>query len=305
VTSTPQEQQHVVELIGILSAMSTAFTPDGEQIDEAGMRDLVEHTVGAGVHGLVPAGSTGEFAAMTGEERRRLLEVVLDQTAGRVPVVPGIGAMTTREAVSLAKHAEAAGAAGVLAVAPYYEPLDLHETKRYFRDVADSISIPVVIYNLPVATGVNLAPDDIRELAVTCENIGYVKDTTGDLTQATRLIKHHADVVKTFVGWDTLLLSSLVEGAPGSIVGAANVNAAQLVAMYDAVQEGRLDDARQIWEREYPLMDFLVSGGYVGAVKGALDLVGRSAGPARQPIAPLPDGRRDELAQILARAAQG
>ena len=289
----------MTELTGILSAMSTAFTADGSEVDEARLRELTEHTIKAGVHGLVPAGSTGEFAAMSGVERRKVVEVVLDQAAGRVPVVPGVGAMTTREAVSLAKHAEAAGAAAVLAVAPYYEPLDLTETKRYFYDVAGAISIPVVVYNLPVATGVNLAPDDIREMATTCENISYVKDTTGDLTQATRLINHHSDVVKTFVGWDTLLLSSLVEGAPGSIVGGANVNATQLVAMYDAVQQGHLDEARKIWAAEYPLMSFLVSGGYVAAVKGALDLDGRSAGPARQPIAPLSDERRNELAQIM------
>jgi 4-hydroxy-tetrahydrodipicolinate synthase len=292
------------ELTGILSAMATAFTEDGSEVDETLLRQLAEDTIAAGAHGLVPAGSTGEFAAMSGDERRRVVEVVLDQAAGRVPVVPGVGAMTTKEAMSLARHAEAAGAAAVLAVAPYYEPLDVAETKRYFCDVAGAISIPVVIYNLPVATGVNLTPDDIRELATTCQNIRYVKDTTGDLTQATRLINHHSDVVQTFVGWDTLLLASLVEGAPGSIVGAANINTARLVAMYDAVQAGQLEQARQIWAAEYPLMDFLVSGGYVAGVKGALDLAGRSVGPARQPIAPLGDERRSVLAGIM-RARSG
>lgn len=292
------------DLFGILSAMSTPFTDGGEEVDEQRLRDLTERTVVAGAHGLVPAGSTGEFAAMSGEERRRVAEVVIDQAAGRVPVVPGVGAMTTREAISLARHAEASGAAGVLAVAPYYEPLDLAETKRYFCDVADAVSLPVVVYNLPVATGVNLAPDDIRELALTCQNISYVKDTTGDLSQASRLIRDHGDVVKTFVGWDTLLLSSLVEGAPGSIVGAANINAAELVAMYDAVQDDRLKEARAIWAAEYPLMNFLVSGGYVAGVKGALDLAGRSVGHPRQPIAPLSDTRRQELSAIMERRSR-
>lgn len=289
-------------LRGILSAMSTPFTPGGEAVDERALRDLAEHTIGAGAHGLVPGGSTGEFASMSGDERRKVLEVVLDQAAGRVPVVPGVGAMTTREAVALAEHAEKTGAAAVLAVAPYYEPLDLDETKRFFRHVADAISIPVVVYNLPVATGVNLTPEDVRELATSCENIDYVKDTTGDLTQAARLIHDHGDVVSTFVGWDTLLLASLVEGAPGSIVGAANINAARLVQMYDAVQEGRLSDARVVWGEEFPLMSFLVSGGYVAGVKGALDLLGRSAGPAREPIAPLSDDRREQLTLILEQA---
>jgi 4-hydroxy-tetrahydrodipicolinate synthase len=295
----------VAELTGILSAMATAFTADGAHVDEAGLRDLTEWTINAGAHGLVPAGSTGEFATMSGDERRTVVEVVLDQAAGRVPVVPGIGAMTTREAVALAKHAEGAGATAVLAVAPYYEPLEVPEVKRYFYDVADAIAIPLVVYNLPVATGVNLTPDDIREMATTCENIRYVKDTTGDLTQAARLINHHSDVVTTFVGWDTLLFASLVEGAPGSIVGSANVNAPQLVAMYDALQAGRLEEARQIWAREYALMNFLVSGGYVAGVKGALDAVGRSAGPARQPVAPLSEERAKELTAILGGAPTG
>jgi 4-hydroxy-tetrahydrodipicolinate synthase len=295
----------MTELTGILSAMATPFTQDGAEVDESRLRQFTDETIAAGIHGLVPAGSTGEFAAMTDAERRQVVEVVIDQAAGRVPVVPGVGAMTTGQAVSLARHAEGAGAAGVLVVAPYYEPLDLEETKRYFRDVAAAISIPVVVYNLPVATGVNLAPVDIRDLATSCENISYVKDTTGDLTQATRLIHHHGDVVKTFVGWDTLLLASLVEGAPGSIVGAANINAAELVRMYDAVQAGELAAARKIWDAEYPLMDFLVSGGYVPGVKGTLEAVGRSVGPARKPMAPLDAERAGQLARIVGRRKEG
>ncbi len=295
----------MTELRGVLSAMSTPFTADDRAVDEAGLRELTEWTITAGSHGLVPGGSTGEFASMTGEERRRVLEIVLDQAAGRVPVVAGVGAMTTREAVELATDAEKAGAAAVLVVAPYYEPIELVDTKRFFREVADAISVPVVVYNLPVATGVNLTPEDIRELATGSENIQYIKDTTGDMTQAGRLIHEHGDVVKTFVGWDTMYFASLTEGAPGSIVGSANINAGELVALFDAVQEGRLSDAQRIWAEEYPLMNFLVSGNYVAGVKGALDAVGRSAGPAREPIGPLSAERKAQLEPIAKRYARG
>jgi 4-hydroxy-tetrahydrodipicolinate synthase len=226
----------VSDIAGVLSAVVTPFTGPDSEVDEPRLRELIERTISAGAHGLVPCGSTGEFAAMSPDERRAVVEVVLDQAGGRVPVIAHVGAMTTRDAVGLAKHAETSGAAAVMAVAPYYEPLTVGEIKHYFRAVAGAVTIPVVLYNLPVATGVNLTPDDVADLARDTENIRYVKDTTGDLSQAARLIHDYGDVIKTFVGWDTLFFASLLEGSPGSIVGAANFITPQLRAVYDAVQ---------------------------------------------------------------------
>jgi 4-hydroxy-tetrahydrodipicolinate synthase len=291
----------MAELAGVLSAIITPFKPEDAAVDEAGLRALVERTVTGGVHGLVPAGSTGEFAAMTPDERRRVTEVVIDQAAGRTPVIPHVGAMTTKEAVGLAQHAEASGAAAVMAVSAYYEPLSVDEIKKYFLSIAEAISIPVVIYNLPVATGVNLTPDHVVDLAKKAENITHIKDTTGDLSQAARLIHDHGDVIKTLVGWDTLFFASLLEGAAGSIVGAANFIAPELVAIYDAIQAGQLATAKKEWDRVFPLMQFLTSGGYVPAVRAALDILGHSAGPAREPIGPLEADRLAELETLLKR----
>jgi len=287
------------DIAGVLSAVVTPFAGPDADLDEPRLRELVDRTITAGVHGLVPCGSTGEFAAMSMNERRTVLDVVLDQTAGRVPVISHVGAMTTRDAVALAKHAEGSGAAAVMAVAPYYEPLTIGEIKNYFRAVADSVAIPVVLYNLPVATGVNLTPDDVADLARGTENIQYVKDTTGDLSQAARLIHDFGDVIKTFVGWDTLFFTSLLEGSPGSIVGAANFIAPQLRAVYDAVQSDDVATARAEWLRIFPVMQFLVSGGYVAGVRGALDILGYPVGPARAPIEELEPVRRSELESIL------
>lgn len=289
----------MTELRGLMSAMSTPLVADGSGIDEAILRELTERTIQGGVHGLVPCGSTGEFAALSNAERRQVVEVVIDQTAGRVPVVPHVGAMSTAEASSLARHAESAGAAGLMVVAPYYEPLDLQETKRYFLEVASAVSLPVMVYNLPVATGVNLEPAEVADLAVKAQNIQYVKDTSGDFSQAARLIHDHGDVVKTFVGWDTLYLAALVEGSAGSVNGAANLIAPQLVQVYDTVQAGDLKAAKATWAEIFPLMQFLVSGGYVAAVKAALQILGYPAGAARAPIGDLPAERRAELEQIL------
>lgn len=289
----------MTDLHGLMSAMTTPMTDDGAAVDEHILRELTERTIQAGVHGLVPCGSTGEFAALTGDERRKVVEVVLDQTAGRVPVVPHVGAMSTREAITHAQHAEAAGAAGLMVVAPYYEPLDLEETKKYFLDVANAVSVPIMVYNLPVATGVNLEPAEVAALARQAENIQYVKDTSGDFSQAARLIHDHGDVLRTFVGWDTLYLAALVEGGAGSVNGAANFIAPQLVDVYNNIKAGQLTEARSTWDEIFPLMQFLVSGGYVAAVKAALRILGYPAGSTRQPIGDLPTERKTELEQIL------
>lgn len=291
------------ELHGVLSAICTPFTAGGGSVDEEALRRLVDETVAAGVHGLVPGGSTGEFAAMTNAERRLVTETVVDQAAGRVPVIAHVGAMTTAEAVGLAKHAEAAGASALMVVAAYYEPLDMAETKAYFRAVASAVQVPVVLYNLPVATGVNLTPADVADLAREVPNIRYVKDTTGDFSQACTLIHDYGDLFSTFVGHDPFFFASLVEGAPGSIVGAANFVCADLVAVYDAVQAGDVAGARATWQHVYPVMQFLASGGYVAGVKGALDLLGRSMGDPRLPIQPLDADRAGELKAILDRYA--
>lgn len=289
----------MTELHGLMSAMTTPMTDDGSAVDEPILRELTERTIQGGVHGLVPCGSTGEFASLTADERRTVVDIVLDQAAGRVPVVPHVGAMSTADAVAHAKHAEAAGAAGLMVVAPYYEPLDLEETKRYFLDVAAAVSVPVMVYNLPVATGVNLEPAEVASLARQAQNIRYVKDTSGDFSQAARLIHDHGDVVKTFVGWDTLYLAALVEGGAGSVNGAANFIAPQLVDIYTKVKASQLAEAKAVWDEVFPLMQFLVSGGYVAAVKAALRILGYPAGAARQPIGDLSADRRTELEQIL------
>lgn len=288
------------DLHGLVSALATPFNADSGEIDEPGLRSLVEYSITSGVHGLIPCGSTGEFAAMTESERCRVVEIVIDQTGGRVPVVPQTGAITTLDAIKFSRHAEAAGAAAVMVVGSYYEPLTIDETLRYFRAVADSITIDVMIYNLPAATGVNLSAEHLASLASAASNVRYVKDSTGNFPQNVRLIHEFADVLKLFVGIDTLYLSSLVEGATGAVNGAANLICAELVDIYDQVKAGEVAGAQKLWERIFPLMQFLGSGGYVTNVKGGLEILGRSAGPPRAPIEALSGERQDQLRSIIA-----
>jgi 4-hydroxy-tetrahydrodipicolinate synthase len=277
-------------LKGVYSAVATPFTAD-QEVDEGGLRALIDRTIDAGVHGLVPCGSTGEFSALARAERERVVEIAIEQAAGRVPVVPQTGATCTREAVELSRHAEKHGAEAIMVVAPYYEPFSIPEIKRYYADVAGAVGIPVMAYNLPAATGVNLTPQILGELIEEVPNVKYVKDTSGDFTAAAQLIHEYGDVVSVFVGWDTLFLAALLEGAAGSVIGAANVVPRQLVSVYDAVQAGDLALARDLWKTLFPLMSTFVSGGYTAAIKCGLGLIGASAGPQRGPGADV-DGER-------------
>jgi 4-hydroxy-tetrahydrodipicolinate synthase len=273
----------VSTLTGILTALVTPFDERG-RIDTETLRHLVDRSVDGGVDGVVACGSTGEFAAMTGAERRLVVETVVDQAAGRVPVVAQTGAVSTAEAVELSRHAEAAGASVLMVVTPYYEALTREETLVYLRTVAGSVATPVMLYNLPQATGVNLDPETVGQLAREVGNIRYIKDTSADMAQAGRLIHHYGDVVSTFLGWDSLLLAALTEGAAGVMAGTANVMPEELVSVCRAVQAGDVDRARAEWAAVYPLMDAIMSAPFIPAVKAALRARGVSVGGCRPPI---------------------
>jgi 4-hydroxy-tetrahydrodipicolinate synthase len=247
-----------------LTALATPFVEDGN-IDETLLRSLVDRSIDGGVDGVVACGSTGEFAAMTSAERRHVVETVIDQAAGRVPVIAQTGAVSTAEAVELSRHAESAGASVLMVVAPYYEPLTVEETVHYLRTVADEVSLPIMLYNLPVATGVTLTPDLVGKLATEIDNIRYIKDTSADMVLAGQLIHNYGDVISTFVGWDSLFLAALTEGAAGVMSGSANVIPRHLVSIRQALQSGDLDRARQQWTQIFPLIDAITSAPYNAA----------------------------------------
>ena len=284
---------------GVLNALATPFTDNGEAVDLPRLGRLVDDVIEAGVHGIIPCGSTGEFNSMTTAERKQVAEAVVERVGGRVPVVPHTGALTAREAIDLSRHAESVGADGVMLVAPFYEPLNVNEAKHYYRTVAEAVSLDIVIYNLPVATGVNLQPHDVAELAQQVPNIRYIKDTSGDFSQATRLIHDYGDTITTFVGLDTLFFASAVEGAAGTIVGSANFIGRQLVDVWTSAKAGDLENARKMWDAVYPVMQFLTEVGYVTGVKAAMKLLGDSVGDPRRPYEVLEGHKLAELTAIL------
>ena len=277
----------------MLPALITPFTDDGAAIDEDALAAIVDRLVGAGVGGLVPGGSTGEFTTLSGAERRRLVEVTVEAAAGRVPVVAGAGALSTRETVELSVHAEAAGAAAVMIVPPFYEALSWRELLAHYTAVADAIEIPIMYYNLPSASGVKLTAEQLRELPVAC-----LKDTGGDAVAATELIQ--TDGPTLLNGWDTLTFAALAAGVRAVVWGTASIVPEECVELHRLlIDDIDLPAARELWERLWPLCRFLEGQSYSAAVKTACRLVGDTTGPVRAPLLELDDAATSELAALL------
>jgi 4-hydroxy-tetrahydrodipicolinate synthase len=280
----------------VLPALITPFTEDGSAIDNGALAAIVDRLIGAGVAGLVPGGSTGEFTTLSNTERRQLVEVTVEAAAGRVPVVPGTSALSTRETVELSLHAERAGAAAVMIVPPFYDALSWRELLAHYTAVADAIDIPIMYYNLPSATGVKLTAAQLRELPVTC-----LKDTGGDAVAATEMIQ--TDGPTLLGGWDTLTFAALAAGVHAVVWGTASIVPEQCVELHRLlIDDIDLPAARERWARLWPLCQFLESQSYPAAVKTACRLVGDTTGPVRAPLLPLDDETTSELAALLEHA---
>jgi dihydrodipicolinate synthase/N-acetylneuraminate lyase len=291
-----------VELRGILVAVTTPFTADASAVDEEVLASQVDRLVGAGVHGLVPCGTTGEFTTLSPEEYRRVIELYVNAAAGRVPVVAGVGSLSTAGAIDLAQHAERVGADAVMLVPPFYDPLDFGMLKVFLTAVAESITLPIVYYNVPGATGIRLTADQIAELGE-IDGVDYLKDTSGDAVTLADLLASRGDRIKAFNGWDTLTFFGLASGAEASVWGTAGVVPELAVQLWETLAErGDLVKARELWQDLWAISDFLESVNYVAGIKAGLELIGHPAGPARAPIQPLPQVERERFAAILTRA---
>jgi 4-hydroxy-tetrahydrodipicolinate synthase len=282
---------------GVLPALITPFTDDGSAIDTTALAANIERLIDADVAGLVPGGSTGEFTTLSHPERRELVEATVEAAAGRVPVVAGTGALSTRETVELSAHAEGAGAAAVMIVPPFYDALSWRELLAHYSAVADAIDIPIMYYNLPSATGLKLTAAQLRELPVTC-----LKDTGGDAVAATELIQ--TDGPALLNGWDTLTFAALAAGARAVVWGTASILPEECVELHRLlIDDIDLPAARELWSRLWPLCQFLEGQSYPGAVKAACRLVGDTTGPVRAPLLPLDDAATSELASLLEHAS--
>jgi 4-hydroxy-tetrahydrodipicolinate synthase len=281
---------------GVLPALVTPFTADGSAIDEPALTASIERLIGAGVAGLVPGGSTGEFTTLTHAERRQLTEASLAAAAGRVPVVAGTSALSTRETVELSLHAEQAGASAVMIIPPFYDAPSWRELQAHYQAVADAISIPIMYYNMPGVSGVTLTAEQLSELPIAC-----LKDTGGDASAAQELIQ--TDGPTLLNGYDTHTFHALAAGVEAVVWGTASIIPEQCVELHRLlIDDIDLPAARELWARIWPLCHFLESISYSAGVKAGCSIVGDTTGPVRAPLLPLEDTAIRQLTALIERA---
>jgi dihydrodipicolinate synthase/N-acetylneuraminate lyase len=282
--------------------MITPFTEDGSAIDTEAVARLTRRFIDAGVGGLIPGGSTGEFTSLTHDERKLLHEAVIKAAEGRVPVIPQTGALTAAEAVRLSRHAEQAGAAALMVVPPFYDALTFEELKAYFSEVAASVSIPVMIYHIPAVTNQQLTPAQLAELG-SIPGVESIKDSGGDPSALQESLLIHGDALQVCNGWDNLTFLGLAVGAKASVWGAANIFPELAVELFDTVAvKGDLKAGRELWSRLFPLVSFLEADSYAPRVKAATRLTGQPVGNPRRPFLPVSQEDEAVLKELLAKA---
>ncbi len=282
---------------GIIPAMVTPFNAD-ETINEEALRQLARFLIAGGVHGLFAVGSQGEFWALDLAEKRRVIEIVVQEAAGKVPVYAGTGATTTREAVRTTQMAAAAGVDFVSVITPFFVSPSADELYDYYAAVAKCSKAPVILYNNPAKTGVNISAELAARLA-RVDNIAGVKDSSGDMTLTGEYLRRCGPNFVVLAGRDTMIYSSLVSGGKGSIAATANVAPGLTVEIYDAVMAGDLPRALAAQNRLAPLRLAFEMGTFPVVIKEALELMGIHAGPARGPVRGISDENRAKLREIV------
>jgi 4-hydroxy-tetrahydrodipicolinate synthase len=267
---------------GILPALVTPFTADGKQVDEEALRRLVDHCIGLGVNGVVPCGTTGEFVNMTTEEKKKTIDVVVDQVNGRVKVVAGTGASGTAQALEMTKYAKDAGVDAALVVTPFYlKPTD-RGIYEHFDTLASQADLPIILYNIPQCTGLPLPWQMVEDLAQ-IPNIVGVKDSSGQLSFILAVLEKVRDKINVLCGHDEVVVAALAAGCTGAILASANIIPDVWVNVYNAIQNGDLNAAREQQYRVQKIARIIAKSGAVGT-KEALNMLGLKVGPVRLPL---------------------
>lgn len=283
-------------------AYPVIITPmnEKEEIDWKGLKDNIEYFVSEGVAGIVVNGSTGEFVSLSKEERFKIVETAVAQINGRIPLLVGTAAETTKEAIEYTQQAEAAGASGALLINSYYAHPKEEEIYEHFKAVAKSVRFPIMIYNNPFTSGVDISTETILRVGRDIENITHVKESSGDIRKVRDISRKGKDFIDPFCGADDLVLESFLVGATGWISVAGNAAPKLVTNLFDAFQNNELEKAWELYDQLLPLCSFIEeSGKYVQIIKRVMDLKGLSGGPSRKPRLPLTEEEDKTLQAIL------
>jgi 4-hydroxy-tetrahydrodipicolinate synthase len=286
-------------LRGVFTVMVTPFTSEGE-VDLPGMTRNVEWLIGQGAQGLIPLGSTGEFASLSDAQKTRVIEAVTGAVRGRVPVVIGTAAETTEKAIANAREAEKAGAAGVLVLSPWYYTPSQDELVVHFRRVADSIHVPVMLYNNPFSSKVDILPETAARLSEV-PNIRYIKESTGDIKRITAIRNLTDDGMTVFCGWEDMAYESFLAGARGWVCVIGNVAPRAATRLFElVVEKGKTEAGWDLYRKMLPLLRHLEYAGKTQKIlKYALDRMGLAGGRSISPKLPLDEADKARVDELL------
>ena len=279
---------------GVISPLITPVDRE-ERVAEKGLRNLIEHVLRGGVHGVFVIGSTGEFYGIDIEEKKRAVEITINQVQGRVPVYVGASAITTRECVKLAKMAESAGAQAITVLTPMFINPSEQELQKHFITIAEATSLPMLVYNNPNRTGINLSANFIERLADVPNIIG-VKDSSGDLTLTSEYIRRTREKgFRVLAGRDTMILAILAYGGYGCVAATSNVAPALVVEIYEKFMAGDIQGSLEAQYRLAPLRIAFGLGSFPVVMKDALNLIGVDVG---DPIKPIDHCTQEDMAKL-------
>src|SRR5271167_666339 len=279
-----REMEKRAKFHGSMPALVTPFK--GGKFDEQAFRALIDWQISAGSHGLVPVGTTGESPTLTHEEHRRAVDICIDEARGRVPVIAGAGSNNTGEAVELARHAEQSGADAVLVVTPYYNKPTQEGLYQHFKAVNDALGIPILIYNIPPRSVVDMSVDTMKRLSELTNIVG-VKDATGDVGRVSRQRHAMGEDFIQLSGEDMTALAAMAAGGHGCISVSANVAPALCAELMEATFKGDWGHALKIQDRLTPLHAAIFAEPGVNGVKYALSVLGRIQDETRLPLVPV------------------
>lgn len=286
------------DIHGIVAYPVTPFADEG--INTERLAALVERLVSSGVHAIAPLGSTGELAYLDEPEFDAVVDTTIATVAGRVPVIVGVSDVTTAKTIRRARYAQRAGADAVMILPVSYWKLREREIVTHYQSVSDAISIPIMAYNNPATSGVDMPPELLVRMFETIDNVTMVKESTGDLTRMQRITELSGGRLPFYNGSNPLVLDALKAGASGWCTAAPCLRPQPCIDLYEAVRAGDLDKAETLYDDLKPLLQFIVAGGLATTVKAGLDLLDFPVGDPRAPLLPLDEEGRAELKKLLA-----
>jgi N-acetylneuraminate lyase len=286
-------------LKGIFTALLTPFDASGK-VDDKNLRKLVSNNISRGIDGFYVCGSTGEAFLLTHDERKRILDIVIEEAAGRVTVIAHIGAIGTDFGIELGKHAKAAGADAISSIPPFYYKFSADELISYYRDIADAVDLPLIPYNFPALSGVTLTGELVGKLREQAR-IAAVKFTSNDLFQLERMKKEHPDLV-ILNGFDELYLGGLAMGADGAIGSTFNFMPEKFLGIRERALAGDLPGARVFQDQANEVIQVLLgTGKLLNGEKFLMELQGIPCGECRRPFLPLTEADKAKLVAVSGR----